>query len=290
MATLFSFSKARQSHEPITLASSGVKIQQWTRPLILVGIFLTLITLSSLEWLQPWGETYKRDYLNEISTNLIKKQLKQNQTEFHFGNEDLYFYKNNQGTTSAIIQQKEDNQLSKEIFLSSTKLTIDDQKHEIILEPKGPVHIFNFNKEGDFGHGVIKGTKPQVISYPHEVRSKSSFKEMSLSKMYNLIQTGGHEEQLKLESYFHEKICIAFAPFLLIMVSIPIGFISKNTDHTKSFMLGLLLIFLIYYPSLIMVKKLAISGAGSIPILMQAPNFILIALAILGLRRLNSRI
>ena len=93
MATLFSLSKARQSFEPITFASSGVRVLQWARPLFVIGTGLCILTLCSLEWLQPWGETFKRDYLNDISTNLIKTQLNQKQSEFHFGDEDIFFLK-----------------------------------------------------------------------------------------------------------------------------------------------------------------------------------------------------
>ena len=289
MATLFSLSKVRQTIEPITLASSGVSIQQWSKPLILIGFLLSVVTLISLEWLQPWGESYKRNYLNHISSNMIKQQLKLTQTELPIGHEHLHLYKNNEGLTSAIIQQKQNQKLNREIFLTSTKIEVDEDKQQLILDPIGPVHIFNFS-EGKFGHGIVTEMEPQILSYPRKFKSSQSFKRLPLSEMFSLIQKGDHKEQAKLQSYFHEKLCFTFAPFLLVLIAIPIGFMGKSTDHSRCFILGLLLSFIIYFPALFVVKEATKEGVPYTGFVMQIPNLILIALTIFGMRRLNARI
>lgn len=289
MATLFSLSKARQTLEPVTLASSGVSIQQWSRPFILIGIVLSLVTLSSLEWFQPWGESYKREYLNRISSKMIQKQLEQKQSEIPIGDEHLYIYKNQAGLTSAIIQQKEHQQLNREIFLTSTEIKIDEEQQKLILDPVGPVHIFNFS-EGEVGHGIVKEMEPQILSYPKKFQSSQSYKQLSLSKMMELIQKGDHHELNKVKSYFHEKLCLAFAPLLLVLAAIPIAFLGKSIDNSRCFILGLLLIFVLYYPILIMVKKMASSGISNMALVMQVPNIFLILLTLWGMRRLNAQI
>jgi len=288
MATLFSLSKSRKSHEPITLAASGVNVQKWVTPLFALGFLLTLITFSSLEWFQPWGETYKRNYLNHVSTRLIKNQLSQRHAEFTFEKQQVYIYHNDDGLTAAIIQQKEHDLITREIFLTSTNITVDDEKSQLVLSPQGPIHLFNFTS-GEFGHGMINDMNPQVIPYPKKFNASNSNKNLPLSALYQKIYHDNSSD-LGLRKTFYEKLCLAFSPLLLIFVAIPIAFMKKNNDPARSFAMGLILIFIIYYPAMIFINKSSSENTPFLGLFMQTPNFILIALAFLGLRRINLQI
>lgn len=285
ISTITTLSRARHLREPVTLAASGIRLQQISTPFIFIGVLLSLLTFTSFEWLQPISEAYKRDYLSNIGANILESELNKEQSSFKLQDDTLYFFQKESGK-AAVVQRRKDGKIESELFAENAEILINrkDKKLELQLDK---VTLLNYqNKNPRF---IKLYNLKHHFEYPEHFSKQVSLRHIPLSKMYQQLQTG-EGNITKLRSYFYEKISLILSPLLLIFAAFPLGFLGRSTNRITGFLLGLMLVFLIYYPLLLIGKKMAQAGQQPAWLLLQLPNIVLLFIGTIGFTSLNRKV
>ncbi|MBF0196441.1 MAG: LptF/LptG family permease [Planctomycetes bacterium] len=290
ISTVTTLSRARRQTEPITLASSGISLFQLTPPFLLIGISLSILTAVSFEWLQPFSEKVKREYLASIGARLIDNELSKPQAHLQFPDVSIFFFKKEDQSRSAVIQQREKGKITAELMVQNVSYEINKSKKELELT-FADFNLIKFENAVPRGIGDFSGAnKTLSFSYPESFSGKSSYRQMPPTEMWRQMKEGKSKNPLKLKSYFYEKISLIFSPLLLIAAAFPLGFMGNSESRIVGFFLGLGLAFLVYYPLLIAGKKMTMAELDPAWLIMQIPNFALLLIGIIGLSRLDHRI
>lgn len=289
-STISTLARARQLSEPITLASSGIGIFQLLPPFAFVGFLLSLITAASFQWLQPWGESYKHHYLSNIGATILKSELKKPQATLSIDGKTINVFERGDGKRSALLQEREEGgRIKREVFAVDAQVAIDQEAKEITLATNGIIHLIHYEGK-NFGHGQTNHFPITRFKYPERFSSDLSIRQWPLSKMWTTLEEGTNPYHHKIRAYFHEKICLLISPLLLVFAAFPLGFAGKGSSRFTGFLLGLGLIFLVYYPLLIFGKNLITGGAALGYLWIQLPNLALLLLGYWGCRRIEGRI
>lgn len=289
-ATISTLSRARQLHEPITLASSGIGLFKLLPPFLWIGLSLNLLTIASFQWLQPLGESYKTHYLGNIGANLLESELNKKQSTLQLGADSLSFFERGQGIRSAVIQHRENGRITQEVFASHAEVSIDRETKKVNIHTKGSVQVLDYQDQDHFGQLQFTDFPPVQLSYLEMFSSEQRYRQWPLTKMWAVIQSEQTDNLPKLKATFYEKLCMCISPILLIIASFPLGFLGKDSSRTTGFLTGLGLIFLVYYPLLIVGKKCVIAGLPLEALYPQIPNLALLAIGYFGLKHLDKRI
>jgi len=289
-STISSLAKARQLNVPVTLASSGIGIFQLLPPFAMIGLLLSLVTAISFEWLQPWGENYKNRYLSNIGASLLQSELEKPLATLHIGPKTITVFDRGDGQKSAVLQERSPSgRITKEVFVVNAIVDINRQSKEITLASSDKVHFIQYDGE-NFGHGHFAFFPKTPFSYPERFSGEASLRQWPLSRMWQVLNAGSHPDIVKIRTLFHEKICLILSPLLLVFAAFPLGFAGKDSSRFTGFLLGLGLIFLVYYPLLILGKKLIAGGAPLGLFWVHLPNLALLILGFWGCRRIEGRI
>ncbi|MCK5914172.1 MAG: LptF/LptG family permease, partial [Desulfuromusa sp.] len=101
-------------------------------------------------------------------------------------------------------------------------------------------------------------------------RSRS---ELSWSELNSAITAASNNKtKFHLQGEKHERIVIAFAPLVLVLIGIPLGLQSQRSGKGAGFTLALL-IFLAYYILLNLAGNIADKGLLPAAIILWFPNF-----------------
>ena len=221
---------------------------------------------------------------------MLKAELKKPQSTLQIGPDTLSFFDRENGQRSALIQHREDQKIVQEMFSNDAKVVILPSEKKIRISTNGRLHVTNYinNK---IGYLTWNDFPPVELEYPEKFSGTTSLRQMSLTAMWHRIEHPLKDDDLeKIKSFFYEKISLVLSPLLLILAAFPLGFLGKDSDRFSGFLLGLGLIFLVYYPLLIAGKNISLSGFISPAFALQLPNFVLIVIGLWGLKRLDARI
>lgn len=280
--------RSRRSLEPIIMASSGLSIFQMMPSIMIMGFLLSLLTGVCFEWIQPAAEKYKINYLANLGTSLIENEIKKDQATLILGDSLIYLFDTPAGK-SIVMQQKKNGLIKNEIFADNCDVWVDQEAKGLRIQMKEAI-FYEYEKGGDFKTLKVKDVSLPAIQFPEKIPIKKSYREQPLSSMWKDLNTPGIKDYNKRKSYFYEKVCLLFSCILLIGIAFPLAFTGDITSPITGFVMALGVIFLIYYPILILGKKTVQSGHEPAWIIMQTPNLALIALICVGFTRMNRKV
>ena len=304
MATISTIMRARQAIEPVTLASSGISIFQMMPPIIAMGLVLSIVLGTCFEWVQPMAEKFRVDYLSSMASRLMEDELHKEHATIELKDQTIYVF-NSPAGKSVVFQDKLDGHIKSELFAENCELKVDHDARTINIKMQ-KARVLDFSKEiqDQGGHPAHKGQEQdkqpfnaptlnevslKPIPIPDKIGIKSSFREQSLSSMWAALHQP-QDEMDKLESYFHEKICMLFSCLLLMLAAFPLAFSGAANSRVMGFLSALGMIFLLYYPLMVVAKKMVLAGNEPAWMLMEMPNLILALIASAGLVRLNFKV
>lgn len=294
-STISTLSRARQLCEPITLASSGLGLFKLLPPFILIGLALNALTVISFQWLQPMGEAYKHEYLGNIGAKILQSELEKPHATLLFGSDTLSFFDRGEDMRSAVIQHRENGRITQEVFAQNARVDIDKKAKQISLITQGKVHVFNYQQNQQTnsslgGRLTWMDVPPISFPYPEKFSSSGSYRQWPLTKMWRAMQLESVDNPLKLSALFYEKVSLSLSPLLLIIAAFPLGFLGKDSNRVTGFLIGLGLIFIVYYPLLLLGKKLVLNDMPLAFLWPQLPNIALLLIGVWGLKQLDHRI
>lgn len=292
VATIMTIAKTRRTKEPVTLAASGISMLQLLPPFITLGLFLSILTGVCFQWLQPMAEGWKRNFLGNIGANLIEDEIKKKNAEIKIGNYTLYTFENKLGSKSMILQKRKNGSITDEIFADEANIIVNREQKTIDLQVN-KIKVIDYNDDKSItGSMTMEFHKPIPIPYQEKYSLNKRYRQMALTEMWELMKDPSFQDMKRCTAYFYEKLSVLLSPLLLVLVAFPLGFVGSPDSRASGFIVGLGMIFLCYYPLLIIGKKMGLSDSMIIPIwlCLQLPNIFLILFSFIGLTRLNQKV
>lgn len=281
LGILLAFGRLSADSEFIALKASGVSLYNLVKPVFLLAVFFTLLTAWITISVEPASKTAFRSKLFQIAASSASISVKPG--VFNDGFAGIVLYTRNMDDHRGIMQ---------DVFISDeregeTPSTITAQQGRFISDPD------QYSLTLRLTNGTIhrrptdeKRATYQIIGFTHydinldvggklngNQQRRRSRSELSWTEL-NLVIDKAENDKTRYyhQTEKHERIVIAFAPLVLVLVGIPLGLQSQRSGKGAGFTLALL-IFLVYYVLLSFAGTIADKGIIPAAIILWLPNF-----------------
>jgi lipopolysaccharide export system permease protein len=294
LGIMMGFGRLSADGEILAMKSSGIGLWSMTKPILGLGLLVSLMTAGLTTTLKPIGERVFRQRLFQITTSRanigIMPQI--------FNNEfpGLVLYANEADERSGIMTG---------VFISDERA---DAMPSLILARTGQVLsnprdlTLTLRLENGTLHRQSRqasGRSFQVIGFAtYDInldltptgnsleQGEVKQKEMKLDDLHRALKKSpAAEERRQLRVDFHERLSLAVAPLLFALLGAPLGIQPLRSGRGSGFAVGLL-VFLTYY----LLHSLAntLTSDGALPVFaLWLPNLLFLLAALVTWHRAN---
>ena len=280
LGILLTFGRISADSEYIALKASGISLYSLVKPVLLLAIIFSLLTAWITIIIEPASKTAFRGKLFKIASSNASVSVKPGIFNDEFKGIVLYARGIN-----------EESRIMQDVFISDeregeTPATITAQQGRFISDPgqysltlrlsDGSIHR-RPPKEQHATYQTISFTNYDInLDMGSQLGGKKrrrSRSELSWSELNNAIDTTSkNKTSFHLQAEKHERVVIAFAPLVLLLIGVPLGLQSQRSGKGAGFTLALI-IFLIYYILLSLAGNIADKGLLPAAIILWLPNF-----------------
>ncbi|NOQ42611.1 MAG: LPS export ABC transporter permease LptF [Desulfuromusa sp.] len=279
LGILLAFGRFSADSEFVALKASGISLYNLTKPVFLLAIFFSLLTAWITISIEPASKTAFRGKLFQIASSNASVSVRPGIFNDEFPG--IVLYTRGMDETRGIMQN---------VFISDeregeTPATITAREGRFISNPS------TYSLTLRLSHGSIhrrpakdKHATYQTISFTNydinldvdnQLSSKQrrrSRSELSWSELNSAIDKApNNKSKFHLQVEKHERVVIAFAPMVLILIGVPLGLQSQRSGKGAGFTLALM-IFLVYYVLLSLAGNIADKGLVPAAIILWLPN------------------
>lgn len=284
LGILLAFGRFSADSEYIALKASGISLYSMIRPVALLAFLFALLTGAITLIIEPASKTAFRNKVFEIASRSINVSVKPGVFNDEFPGIVLY----TQGLDERLG-------IMQDVFISDernagTPTTITAKEGLFINDPEnllltlrlrnGDIHRQPGDKQQDtyqtisFVNYDINLDFTEQLNQGQRNRSRS---ELSWAELNQAIQSADPgKPRYRLQAELHERIVIACAPLVLILIGIPLGLQSQRSGKGAGFALALM-VFLVYYILLSFAGTLADKGLLPAAQILWLPNLVFIA-------------
>lgn len=281
LGILLAFGRISSDSEFVALKASGINLYTLIKPVFLLAILFAIGTGLITNIVEPASKSAFRAKVFEIASSSAGVDL--NPGVFNDSFPDIVLY------ASAVDQQSSKMQ---DVFISDERggsvptiitaregfLIPDQEQLSMVLRLKnGSIHRSpqdeqtNLYQTINFSSYDINIDIASQADMSTRSRSKS---ELSWSELNTLLANNPTEKtRLRVEAELSERIVIAFAPLVLVLVGAPLGLQSQRSGKGAGFTMALL-VFLTYFILLRLAGTLAEDGALPAYIIYWLPNLV----------------
>ncbi|MDX2478848.1 MAG: LPS export ABC transporter permease LptF [Desulfuromusa sp.] len=281
LGILLAFGRFSADSEFIALKASGISLYNLVKPVFLLAILFSLLTAWITNSVEPASKTAFRAKLFQIASESTSISVKPGIFNDEF--EGIVLYTRGIDEKRGIMQ---------DVFISDerageTPSTIIAQQGRFISDPNKYVLTLRLSNGRIHRRPTEeKNTTYQTISFTnydinldlgsqlnsgHKRRRKG--RELSWTELNIAIDKASNNKTKRhYQTEKHKRIVIAFAPFVLVLIGIPLGLQSQRSGKGAGFSLALL-IFLVYYVLLSFAITIADKGIVPAAIILWLPNF-----------------
>jgi len=280
LGILLAFGRFSADSEFIALKASGVSLYNLVKPVFLLAILFSLLTAWITISIEPASKTAFRGKLFQIATSSASVSVKPGIFNDEF--KGIVLYARGIDENRGIMQ---------DVFISDeregeTPATISAQQGRFISDPNqysltlrlnnGSIHRQPL-KEKKTTYQIIRFTNYDINldigSELNNQQRRRSRGELSWTELNSAIDKARNDEsKAHLQVEKHERIVIAFAPLVLVLIGVPLGLQSQRSGKGAGFALALV-VFLVYYVLLSFAGTLADEGVLPAAIILWLPNF-----------------
>lgn len=281
LGILLAFGRLSADSEYIAMKASGISLYSMIKPVAVVALFFTLLTATITLLIEPASKRALRAKVFEIASTSLNISVKPGVFNDDVPGIVLYAQgvDERQGIMRDVFISDERNQSAPATITASEGLFISSAA-DLMLTLRlrnGEIHRQSGTGEQDtyqtisFNNYDINLDFSEQISQGQRSRSRS---EMSWTDLRQAIQTTDPGRQrYRLEAELHERIVVACAPLVLILIGIPLGLQSQRSGKGAGFALALL-VFLVYYVLLSFAGTLADKGILPAALILWLPNLV----------------
>jgi LPS export ABC transporter permease LptG/LPS export ABC transporter permease LptF len=285
--------------ELTALRSSGVSLWRLGRPLVLLGLILTLVNGYLMLSFLPKGNSALNDLRMEILTSSITKQV-----------DKRVFYEEWQGLLLYVFDVPPGENRWKGVFLASTdpavkaevqfaewgEVQVDPEDQDRILLRLGNVVSHEVDAADPDSYRTSQyRTVDMVLEDPYasdRARARRErykhLRELTVPELQQRLREPELPPALrkKAKVEIHKKFSIPFACLVFGLLGLPLGFNRGHTGKATGFTLSIVVLFA-YWFLLSNGEKAAVEGSYSPWLAMWFPNIIFGVLALVLLARKN---
>jgi LPS export ABC transporter permease LptF/LPS export ABC transporter permease LptG len=294
---LITLSRMSSDGEIVGMRAAGVPSRRILSPVLVVGVFFTMITAACSLWLTPWSIRKTETLLGRMAAEELTAEVQPRVFEEQFPNRVLYVNDSIPGKTEiwrkvfiADLRAPSDRPSNgpdegegPSITLASEVIATPDVKnnriqihlidastHQATKDPK--VYVSTSFPSGD---EALEAAKPPD---PHAVRP---FSEMDTGPVFRAARKS-RDAAIEL----HRRFALPFACVLLAVVGIALGASSRKAGKSSAFVVTVFLAFL-YYMGLISLISMAQQGTLPPAPAVWFPNAVFALAGIILLARLE---
>ncbi|MBI4972108.1 MAG: LptF/LptG family permease [Candidatus Omnitrophica bacterium] len=283
-AVLLVFGGFAQNNEIMAMKASGVNVIRVMAPVLLVSFLLSVFSLFLNDQLISETKFTYRKVLKEIFLSKPSAYLEPGRFIKEFKNYVILIQeihdKKLKGIT--IYQTEADKPIrtiiaeSGEIISSVQDKTLSMKLYHGTIDEANPQDPNVFYKL-DFESFVLPPLAVGDAPMPGEINKKT--KDMSLDELMTKLPKE-HEKKMrrKIQASMHHIITLSLAPFVFVLIGLPLALITRRGEPIISFGIALALIC-IYYVFFVLSDTMAISGVLPPMIALWLPN---ITLSVIG--------
>ncbi|SEA07399.1 lipopolysaccharide export system permease protein [Desulfuromusa kysingii] len=279
LGILLAFGRFSADSEFIALKASGVSLYNMVKPVFILAILFSLLTAWITISIEPASKTAFRSKLFQIASSNASVSVKAGVFNDEF--DGLVLYARGVDENRGIMQ---------DVFISDgredeTPAIITAQQGRFISNPNHYSLMLRLNngsihrrptKEKKSTYQVIGFTSYDInLDIGSELDNKKrrrSKSELSWTELNNAIDQAKNTASISsLLVEKHERVVIAFAPLVLVLIGVPLGLQSQRSGKGAGFALALV-VFLVYYVLLSFAGTLADKGILPAAIILWLPN------------------
>jgi len=279
LGILLAFGRFSADSEFIAFKASGISLYSMVKPVLLLALFFSLLTAWITISIEPASKTAFRGKLFQIASSSAAISIKPGVFNDEFNG--IVLYTHGIDETRSIMQ---------DIFISDERegeipATITARQGRLISNPgqysltlrlsNGTIHRRPFDKKTatyqtiSFTHYDINLDISDQLNSKQRHRSRSELSWGELNKKIEATKNDRKRFHLQVEK--HERIVIAFAPLILVLIGVPLGLQSQRSGKGAGFALALM-VFLGYYILLSFAGTVADKGLLPAALILWLPN------------------
>ena len=278
---LVGFSRLSADHEIIAMKSAGVSLWQMTLPVVLVGLLTSLALATIAFHAKPSGKKIFKDQVFTILQNRMGKGLEP-MVFFHDFKDVVLF-----------AQEVDSGGQMKGVFLSDNRdpansSVISAKTGRIFSDPESLAFSI-FLQEGTLHNRTTQGKESEyrllnfstyhlTLDFEEQKDSKErrlAPKEMTLGEI--LSQP---EPSRKMMVELHKRLALPLAPFVFVLLGIPLGIHSPRSGRMGGFAFSLI-IFLCYYLLSSFFETLCIEKKDTPLLFLWVPNLFFLIIGVI---------
>jgi len=264
LGVLIGFGRLSSDSEVVALKASGVSLNRMLRPVLLIGLAVSIVTATLTLYAEPAGNASFRNRLFTIATRQASVAIQPNIFNTDF--KGLVLFAREVDERSGKMQG---------IFISDERIkggatTIIAREGEIISDSKalsltlklhdGSIHRRENENDGA-GYQLVRFATYDVnLNMGQDVGSsitrRIKEKELSLGKLLDTLRAGGDATRL-LAVELHRRLMLPLVPLIFALVGVALGVRSHRSAKGGGFAMALV-VFLAYYILFSLAKTLAV--------------------------------
>ncbi|MDZ4797463.1 MAG: LptF/LptG family permease [Bryobacteraceae bacterium] len=304
VGTLIALSRMSGDAEITAMRASGVPSRSLLRPVLVLGLFGTLLTGAASTWLTPMATRHFYKLLNGIAAAELTAEIQPRVFEEQFPNKIIYV---GDVISGPVVRWRN-------VFLAD--LTPPDQRRnagaeagdapsvtvaqEAIASPdldrnriqltfkNGSTHVAGKDYTQYYNTSFPTLAQALSASTRTELKPRTGFLAMDMGPLWKATRdsTLTPQERREAQIEFHQRLALPMACILLALLAVPLGVSSRKGGRSGAFVLTVAIGFL-YYMGLITLIGLARQGTLPPAIALWIPNATLLAVSIFFVSRLE---
>lgn len=278
VAVLLSMGRLSSDNEITTIKASGINLFRLVTPLLTLGVILSLTMVIFNDRIIPWAHFATRKTLIEVGLKNPSAALEPGVFITSFEKYILFIYsiEDNKLGNIRIYEPQGDDKPARVIIAKKGEFLALPESNMIKLklidgtadepDPENPRNFYKLNFKTYFMNLNLAGVKDNkaIAKKPKDMTLRELDAEMTKLKREGI-------EISPLITELHERLALAFSPFIFILFGLPLAVITRRREKSLNFGLAFLTVG-VYYLMLLGVVALCEEGYLIPSLAMWLPN------------------
>ncbi len=248
IASITAFNRLSFDNEIIALRAAGVGFWRINVPVVVFSGLVFALTIVLSQWGQPWASVDLKTLALSVIEDEMTLALDSGMFNEPIPGLMVHIPTPSPATqkTGIFISDKRDPQKALIIVAEQYQMLKLNERHQLGIRLfEGAIH--QIPKEADTFHRVTFGTYDLWFPSPFKSAKKKAKRKTYEELLAKLEETGGkHGGSLKRLMEYHKDTAFPLATFVLGLLGVPVGIVSKRSGKAGGFAIGVVIIIGFY--------------------------------------------